>query len=90
MCVGLYLVFKIKTFLNDEYFKFIFLIFLFNIMFIFSVYILRDMEIIYSLRTTIDRIIFSSSGFYVLFFSEKIIYILNKIFYSKFKYKFRN
>ena len=90
MCVGLYLVFKIKTFLNDEYFKFIFLLFLFNVMFIFSVYILRDMEIVYSLKTTIDRIIFSSSGFYVLFFSEKIIYILNKIFYSKFKYKFRN
>lgn len=90
MCVGLFLVFKIKTFFIDEHFKFIFLLFLFNIIFIFSVYVLRDMEIIYSLKTTIDRIILSSSGFYLLFFSQKFIFILNKIFDSKFKYKLRS
>jgi len=90
LCVGLFLVFKIKTFFIDEHFKFIFLLFLFNIIFIFSVYVLRDMEIIYSLKTTIDRIILSSSGFYLLFFSQKFIFILNKIFDSKFKYKLRS
>lgn len=90
LCVGLFLVFKIKTFFIDEHFKFIFLLFLFNIIFIFSVYVLRDMEIIYSLKTTIDRIILSSSGFYLLFFSQKFIFILNKIFDSKLKYRLRS
>ena len=33
--------------------------------FIFSAYTFRDMEIIYSIRTTMDRIIMSSSGFLV-------------------------
>ena len=39
--------------------------FLFNLLFIFCAYLFREMEIIYSLRTTMDRIIFLSSGFYL-------------------------
>ena len=34
-------------------------------MFIISAYLFRDMEIEYSIRTTMERIIFTSSGFYV-------------------------
>ena len=39
--------------------------FLFNISFIFAAYIFREMEIVYSLRTTLERIVFISSGFYL-------------------------
>ncbi len=50
--------------------------FILNILFIFFAYILRDMEIIYSLKTTLERIVFTSSAFYiyliVLFVNKKI------------------
>ena len=50
--------------------------FLFNILFIFSAYIFREMEIVYSLRTTLERIVFISSGFYLylifLFFDKRV------------------
>ena len=36
-----------------------------DITFIVCAYLLRDMEIEYSVRTTMERIIFTSSGFYV-------------------------
>ncbi len=52
---------------KDEYCKIIFTFFLLNICFIYSAYILRDQEIIYSLKTTIDRVVFTSSGFYLFF-----------------------
>ena len=39
--------------------------FLLNISFIFAAYIFREMEIVYSLRTTLERIVFVSSGFYL-------------------------
>jgi len=38
--------------------------FIFNIIFIFSAYLLRDMDIEYSLKSTIERVIFTSSGFF--------------------------
>ena len=53
--------------------------FIFNIIFIFSAYLLRDMDIEYSLKNTIERVIFTSSGFFAFlvinFFKnlEKII-----------------
>jgi len=56
-----------KKIYENEYFRLMIIFFLVNIMFIFSIYIFRDMDVIYSLKTTIDRIIFSSSGFYLLF-----------------------
>jgi len=50
--------------------------FILNILFIFFAYILRDMEIIYSLKTTLERIVFTSSAFYIyliiLFVNKKI------------------
>ncbi len=52
---------------KDEYCKIIFAFFLLNICFIYSAYILRDQEIIYSLKTTMDRVVFTSSGFYLFF-----------------------
>ena len=51
---------------KDVYIKIINFYFIFNIMFIISAYLFRDMEIEYSIRTTMERIIFTSSGFYVL------------------------
>ena len=39
--------------------------FILNILFIIFAYTFRDMEIIYSLKTTLERIIFTSSAFYI-------------------------
>ena len=39
--------------------------FILNLGFIFSAYIFRDMEIEYAVKTTLERIVFTSSGFYV-------------------------
>ena len=50
---------------NDNYIKLLNFYFIFNIIFIFSAYLFRDMEIEHSIRTTMERIIFTSSGFYV-------------------------
>ena len=50
---------------KDSYIKIINFYFILNIMFIISAYLFRDMEIEYSIRTTMERIIFTSSGFYV-------------------------
>ena len=52
---------------KEEYYKIIFIFFLLNVCFIYSAYILRDQEIVYSLKTTIDRVVFTSSGFYLFF-----------------------
>ena len=52
---------------KEEYYKLIFIFFLLNVCFIYSAYILRDQEIVYSLKTTIDRVVFTSSGFYLFF-----------------------
>ena len=53
-----------------------FIYFVLNISFIFFAYVLRDMEIIYSLKTTLERIIFTSSAFYIYLI---ILYINQKI-----------
>jgi len=50
---------------KDAYIKIINFYFILNIIFIISAYLFRDMEIEYSIRTTMERIIFTSSGFYV-------------------------
>ena len=39
--------------------------FIFTTLFVFSAYIFRDMEIVYALRTTAERIIFTLSSFYI-------------------------
>lgn len=58
-----------KELLFNEYYKNILIFFILNICFIFAAYILRNQEIIYSLKTTIDRVVFTSSGFYLFFIS---------------------
>lgn len=63
----LIILFKLKKIFNNEFDKFNFTFYILNILFIFSAYLFRDMEIIYSLKTTIDRIVFASSGFYLLY-----------------------
>ena len=51
--------------LNKEYNNSVILYLFLTTGFIFSAYLFRDMEIEYSVRTTMERIIFTSSGFYV-------------------------
>lgn len=66
------------------------LYFILNTSFILSAYLFRDLEIVYSLRTTLERIVFTSSGFYVYL----IILVLNEKFTTKREngkiYKFNN
>ena len=50
---------------KDAYIKIINFYFILNIIFIISAYLFRDMEIEFSVKTTMERIIFTSSGFYV-------------------------
>ena len=78
MFVPIIIVINYKKIFKDEYLKLMTLIFLMNLMFIFSAYLFRDMEVVYSLKTTIDRIIFSSSGLYLL-----LIIIQFKSFFLK-------
>ena len=52
--------------LNKEYNNSVILYLFLTTGFIFSAYLFRDMEIEYSIRTTMERIIFTISGFYVL------------------------
>ncbi len=64
------------NFLNNKILTKNFIIyFILNTLFIFSAYLLRDLEIVYSLKTTLERIVFTSSGFYVyliiIFVNEK-------------------
>ena len=49
----------------NNYTKLLNYYFTFNIMFIFCAYLFRDMEVEYAVRTTMERVIFTSSGFYV-------------------------
>ena len=56
------------------------LFFILNTGFIFSAYIFRDLEIEYSLRTTLERITFTSSGFYIYLI---LLFINNKFKYLK-------
>ena len=50
---------------HDEYVKTINYYFVFNFAFILFAYLLRDLPIEYFVRTTLERTIFISSGFYV-------------------------
>jgi len=50
---------------NENYIKLLNFYLIFNLIFILSAYLFRDMEIEYSIRTTMERLIFTSSGFYV-------------------------
>ena len=58
----IYLNFKKNKIIDIKNFNYYFLL---NLGFIFSAYIFREMEIVYAIRTTLDRIIFTSSGFYL-------------------------
>ena len=66
---------------KDEFNKIILILFLLNIGFIISAYIFREMEIVYSLRTTMDRIIFTSSGLYIFYF---VYFLRNKNYFKKY------
>ena len=49
----------------DNYLKIINYYFIFTFLFIIFAYLLRNLEIEYFVRTTLERIVFMSSGFYV-------------------------
>ncbi len=61
------LLFNYRNIIKDQFIRINLFFFILNLLFIYFAYILRDMEVVYSLKTTIDRLIFSSSGFYILF-----------------------
>ena len=65
--VPIIIVLNYKKIFKEEYLRLIFIFFTLNIIFIFSAYMFREMEVVFALKTTIDRIVFSSSGFYLVF-----------------------
>ena len=79
LIVPIIFLFNFKKLFKEEFNKIIFILFLLNIGFIISAYMFREMEIVYSLRTTMDRIIFTSSGIYLFY----IINFLNHKNYFK-------
>jgi len=64
---------------NFKYFKLIYIYLFYISIFIYSAYILRDMEIIQSIRTTMDRLVMTASGF--------LVYPCIKITLSYLRYK---
>lgn len=70
--VPILIILNYKKIYKDEYLRLVGIFFVLNIIFIFSAYIFREMEIVFALQTTIDRIIFSSSGFYLVFLINQI------------------
>ena len=65
--VPIIIILNYKNIFKDEYLRLIFTFFTLNIIFIFSAYMFREMEVVFALKTTIDRIVLSSSGFYLVF-----------------------
>ena len=70
-----------KILFKDEFNKIIFIMFVLNIGFIVCAYMFREMEVVYSLRTTMDRIIFTSSGLYIFYF---VNFLRNKNYFKKY------
>ena len=50
---------------NSIYYKTLMIYLFFTIIFIISAYVFRDMEIVYAIRTTMDRLIMTASGFFI-------------------------
>tara|TARA_Y100000389_G_scaffold135885_1_gene133418 strand:+ start:6497 stop:7768 length:1272 start_codon:yes stop_codon:yes gene_type:complete len=74
--IGIFILIKLYLFKNHQININNFVIFfILNILFIIFAYTFRDMEIIYSLKTTLERIIFTSSAFYIYLI---ILYINQK------------
>ena len=66
--LGLFLlcIFKYSK-IEKDYLKIIFIYLILNVGFIYTAYIFREMELILAIKTTLERIVFSGSGFYVFF-----------------------
>ena len=78
--IGLIILFKLNFKKKiDNYTKIVNYYFVFIIIFIISAYLFRDLEIEFSVRTTMERIIFTTSGFYVFLIFD-FIKSLNKNF----------
>ena len=58
------LIYKRFLYLKNDYDRTIEIYCLINLIYIFAAYILRDMEIEYSIKTTMERVVFTASGFY--------------------------
>ena len=62
---------------NFVYYKTLIIYLFFIVTFITSAYIFRDMEIVYAIRTTMDRLIMTASGFFIY---PSIILLTNKFY----------
>jgi hypothetical protein len=71
--------------LNTEYNNSVLMYFLLTTCFIFSAYLFRNMEIEYSIKTTMERITFTVSGFYLMILVNFLNDIFNKFKEKKFK-----
>ena len=71
--------------LNTEYNNSVLIYFLLTTCFIFSAYLFRNMEIEYSIKTTMERITFTVSGFYLMILVNFLNDVFNKFKEKKFK-----
>ena len=72
---SLYLFFKTTYFYNKVYF---FIFFLLNTLFIFAIYMHTPYELKWLVSTSLSRILFGVSGFYVILLIDLLNYILKK------------
>ena len=77
ICLLIFLNFKNKSKIPLTNFN---LFFILNIGFIYSAYLFRDLDIEYSLKTTLERLTFTSSSFYLYLI---VMYINNKFKFLK-------
>ena len=73
--------FKVFDKKKNNHIQYFFYAFILNILMIYSVYLLDTNDYEFVLSVTLDRVMFQTSGFYLLVF----IYILNKVKINNFK-----
>ena len=63
---------------KQDYIKILNIYLILTVSFFYAAYIFSDREIIFAIRTTLDRLVMASSGFYVYFIFLKVSKILNQ------------
>ena len=77
------LIYKRFLYPKNNYNKIIELYCLINLIFIFAAYLLRDVEIEFAIKTTMERIVFSASGFYCFLLVDFLKNTFNNVWPDK-------
>lgn len=63
---------------QHDYIKVLNIYLILTVAFFYSAYIFREMDIIYAIRSTMDRVVMTSSGFYIYFIFLKVNELINQ------------